>query len=684
MSALGALTPLWLALAMAGMLWLLDRRMGSALAPLGRLGRRRLPEWAHKGLEAGLSVARAVLPVFVLQGVVWVLASFAGEVEAATTALALEVLGVGVLYRGARATVKALLEEELLQIASSRVARLERFLLRTIAVVSGFQVALRVLAWRALGEDVEALLWCGLLVTLTVAALRLATLKEEVLALLAEGDGGSLWDSFRANLERRYHVYLLATMALLALWAVGYENAALFLLVRGYALVALVSALVGLQRRGQHWLTARAASSADEERRQTWENLERALPLLSFTAGLGLSLALLGLWPYVQTVLDTPFLRTSSLELSLYRLLAAALSLGLFLGVSRVGRALLSDHFYPRVRLDVSVGHTINTILHYLLVVAGFAAALDSLGLDLSAALVFLTAFSVGIGFGLQDIARNFVSGFILLFGRSVRKGDWVQVEDEIGRVDELGGRMVRLVTVDNTEILLPASRMVEGKVTNLTYATPHIRISVPVGVHYKSDVRQVEQALLHAARRHRAVLRTPAPTALLNHFGESSIDFELLVWIDVRQIAPRRLRGELNFHIWDVLKEQHIEIPYPQRDLYLKPDAGLEALARALRGEPPAAPSPPSPPAPPLARLDSYLTRHDEAPHFQGEEALDHIVNALHSVGRSPNRAHAIARVARAFAHSHQEPLRALQRALDAHLAAAPPSSGDHPLDRL
>lgn len=665
-----SLLPVVLILALLTLLFVLDRRVDRLTAPLLKRGRAWLPEWSHKYLGAAMELIQSTLPVVAIQAVVWVMTSFMGTVDHIAAVLLQESLGLLLLYRGLRSVVVAVFSGDLLEIEAQKVVQLQKLLLLSLKVLVVLNILLLVVDDLKLGQDIYALLWVGLQLTLVAAVLRLATLKQQVMTLLPEDQDSVLWNTFRENLERQYHLYLVATIALLVLWGIGYENAALFLLIRGYAIVALVSVTVGLQQRVHRWLVTRSAATHDEEKRQSYENLDRLLGLGSFLVLVVMVLVLLGLWPYAETLINYTLLRTSTLKLSLHNLGAAGLSLGLFLLLSRLLRAWLSEHFYPRLRLDISVGYTINTIVHYLLLAAGLAAALDSLGLDLSAAVVFFTAFSVGIGFGLQDIARNFVSGFILLFGRSIRKGDWVQVEDDIGRVDDLGGRMVRLVTVDNTEILLPASRMIEGKVTNLTYATPRIRLRIPVGVHYKSDIRQVEQALLHAALRHRAVLRTPAPLVLLNGFGDSSVDFSLLVWIDVRQIEPRRLKGELNFHIWDIFQEQGIEIPYPQRDLYLKPDPGLQEVIRALRGEPPAEKPAASHKAPePLPQLDSYLTRYDANPNVISADTLDHLVGALHLVGFSSERTQAIERMVRSFAESNQETLEKLSSDTAAYL---------------
>jgi hypothetical protein len=162
--------------------------------------------------------------------------------------------------------------------------------------------------------------------------------------------------------------------------------------------------------------------------------------------------------------------------------------------------------------------------------------------------------------------------------------------------------------------------------------------VHVPVGVHYQSDVRQVEQALLNAARRHRSVMRKPSPEVRLMSFGDSAVNFELLVWIDVRRVDKEQLLGEINFHIWDVLAEQNISIPYPQRDLYLQPAPGIERIVRAMRNENRAAP-PTKPSAPAMEPIDSYLRWSDAMPHNSPTSVAGDVVAALRSAALPGDR---------------------------------------------
>lgn len=210
-------------------------------------------------------------------------------------------------------------------------------------------------------------------------------------------------------------------------------------------------------------------------------------------------------------------------------------------------------------------------MLHYFMLFGGLLLGINSLGIDLTAIGIFFSALGVGIGFGLQSIVHNLISGFILLFGRSVKKGDYVTVNGFYGRVDSVGARSVTITTPDNFELIIPSSEFLSTSIINWTLTSPLIRMGVPVGVSYDSDIPEVKRILLDAANRHPRVLRRPAPEVWLHGFGDSSVDFSVLVYIDCRRTNENRVRGELNYHIWDALLEADIEIPFPQRDLHLR-----------------------------------------------------------------------------------------------------------------
>ena len=265
-------------------------------------------------------------------------------------------------------------------------------------------------------------------------------------------------------------------------------------------------------------------------------------------------------------------------------LLALALLYGAFVTSWAIQTLLMEGTFLP-TQLEPGVRISVGRLIHYALVLLGFSLALGALGIDLRNLTILAGAFGVGIGFGLQNIVNNFVSGLILLFERPVKVGDIVQVGGEWGQIKSLGLRSTVIRTYDQSEIIVPNSDLVSNQVTNWTLTDRQARVVVPVGVAYGSDVPKVMGILSEVADKNPAVLRDPERQILFRGFGDSSLDFELRVWIadvmerlvvlsDLLQAIDRRFR------------EEGVEIPFPQRDLHLR---SVDApAAEALAGQGP------------------------------------------------------------------------------------------------
>lgn len=252
------------------------------------------------------------------------------------------------------------------------------------------------------------------------------------------------------------------------------------------------------------------------------------------------------------------------------------LGLGLLIVLSVVAglvRRLLRDRLLPRAGLVRSVSIAVSTLFYYLIMVIGTLMVLPVMisGFNLQTLSLMLGAISFGIGFGLRNIADNFVSGLILLIERPIKVGDRIQVGEVFGDVMQIRARATIVRTNDNIDIIVPNSEFISGRVTNMSYTDNRARFRIPVGVHYRSDVHRVAEALVAAALEVDAVLRQPKPEAMFLQFGDSSLNFELLVWTETRLSRPSRFRSELNYKLWEKLKAYDIEIPYPQRDLYIK-----------------------------------------------------------------------------------------------------------------
>jgi small-conductance mechanosensitive channel len=245
-------------------------------------------------------------------------------------------------------------------------------------------------------------------------------------------------------------------------------------------------------------------------------------------------------------------------------------------------RRLLRDRLLPRAGLVRGVSIAIATLAYYLALVVGTLVIVPVMvrGFNLETLSLMLGAISFGIGFGLRNIADNFVSGLILLIERPIKVGDRIEVGTTFGDIVQIKARATIVRTNDNIDIIVPNSEFISGRVTNLSYGDNRVRFRIPVGVHYNSDVQAVAAALLAAAKQVPAVLAQPAPEAMFIEFGDSSLNFELWVWTETCMSKPTRLRSDLNYKIWEQLKAHGIEVPYPQRDIYVKelPEALLPA----------------------------------------------------------------------------------------------------------
>ncbi|MGW8193108.1 MAG: mechanosensitive ion channel family protein [Desulforhopalus sp.] len=249
---------------------------------------------------------------------------------------------------------------------------------------------------------------------------------------------------------------------------------------------------------------------------------------------------------------------------------------------SKAVQVVLLKQVLPRYKAERGVQLSIARLVHYAIVTIGFLIMLKVLGFQLSQLTLLGGALGVGIGFGLQAIVNNFASGLILLFERPIKVGDTIQIGTEWGEVKQLGLRATVIQTFDNAEIVVPNSDLITGQVTNWTLGDRKVRVRIPVGVAYGTDVTKVLEILLACGKANPMVLDRPQPAALFLAFGASSLDFELRVWIP-EFLDKLQVLSELNQDIDSEFAANGIEIPFPQSDLHLR-TIGDEAGAK-LRG---------------------------------------------------------------------------------------------------
>ena len=275
-------------------------------------------------------------------------------------------------------------------------------------------------------------------------------------------------------------------------------------------------------------------------------------------------------------LLDSFAIVMGGLRVSILTVVKGVLSLAMLLWAA----TLASNLFERRItrlsditpRAQVLLGKLIKTTLITLAVVL----SLTSVGVDLSTFALFTGALGVGVGLGLQRTVSNLFSGIVLLLDKSIKPGDVIEVGATYGWVSSLGARYVAVETRDGTEFLIPNEDIISHQVLNWSHKSDRIRLKLPVRVPHDSDLDQVLALMLEAARRPPRVLPTPAPNALVMAFGESAIELELRFWIRDAQNGVNNVRSQVLYEIWRLFRQEGIQIPYPKRDLFVRP--GVES----------------------------------------------------------------------------------------------------------
>lgn len=298
---------------------------------------------------------------------------------------------------------------------------------------------------------------------------------------------------------------------------------------------------------------------------KAWENI------ISTTIWAIVALYLLGALPLVLQTLDSFAFtlgnnRISALSVISFLLLVALL-FTLAVWISAMAERRMQGSQYLNASLQVALGKIIKVVLIAIAVLI----ALDAVGLDLTALTVFGGALGVGLGFGLQRIASNFISGFLLLFDRSIKPGDVISIGNKFGWVHELRARYIVVRDRDGVDTLIPNENLVTTDVINWSYGDRNVRLKIPVQISYGNDPEKAMGLLVEAAQQHTRVLKEPPPVGRLLEFGDNGIGLELRIWINDPEQGVNNVRSDLNLAIWRSFKEHNITIPFPQRDVYVK-----------------------------------------------------------------------------------------------------------------
>lgn len=295
---------------------------------------------------------------------------------------------------------------------------------------------------------------------------------------------------------------------------------------------------------------------------RAWEGV------ISFVVWSVVALHLLGWLPGVTAALDDVAFKIGSIRFSLLSILKLGVVLAIFITlagwVARRLEAVAGKSTNMSAGMRVGLAKSIKVFLYTVAILI----SLDSVGIDLTTLAVFGGALGVGLGFGLQRIASNFISGFILLFDRSIKPGDVISVGERFGWVQELHARYIVVRDRDGVETLIPNENLITSEVVNWSYSDRNVRVRLPVQISYDSDPEAAMNIMVEAGGSNERVLKDPPPQCRLLGFGENGIDLELRLWVLDPEEGVGNLRSDVNLEIWRRFKEAGIVIPFPQRDV--------------------------------------------------------------------------------------------------------------------
>ena len=293
------------------------------------------------------------------------------------------------------------------------------------------------------------------------------------------------------------------------------------------------------------------------------------------------------LWKFISSILNKK-LGVGDLNISLGDVIAFILTIWISILISRFVRFILDEDVYPRLKLSRGVPATISLLINYSIITLGFVAAISAAGMEWSKLAILAGALGVGIGFGLQNLVNNFVSGLILIFERPIKVGDTIEFGTLLGRVLRIGIRSSTVRTYEGAEVIVPNGNIISSEVVNWTLSDKLRRIEILVGVAYGTDPEKVINILKGIVAEHDSILKNPEPVVLFTEFGDSSLNFSLRFWTaDFEEWL--NLKSEITVLVNKALKEANIEIPFPQRDLHLRsvdPEISKELKAKDKKTE--------------------------------------------------------------------------------------------------
>ncbi|HEB31896.1 MAG TPA: mechanosensitive ion channel [Spirochaetes bacterium] len=295
---------------------------------------------------------------------------------------------------------------------------------------------------------------------------------------------------------------------------------------------------------------------------------------MHFLAFLGtilvLGVRITNVFDFIFAVLNFKLFTLVDTHISLFTIIIMVVVIYASTKLSKLVRNYFHHSVFQRFNIEEGLKFSLSRFIGYLIIAIGIIIALQGFGIRLSALTVFAGVLGVGIGFGMQNITANIVSGIVILFERPVKVGDIVKLNNMIGEVTKINLRASIIRTIYNEHLIVPNTEFINHIVENMSYGDLKLRICIKVGVAYGTDVDLARDTLLEAARATETVMNDPPPVVLFRQFGDSSLDFELFVWIDNPQIKFN-VESDLHFMIVKLFDQHGIEIPFPQRDVYIK-----------------------------------------------------------------------------------------------------------------
>ena len=297
------------------------------------------------------------------------------------------------------------------------------------------------------------------------------------------------------------------------------------------------------------------------------------------------ALAILGWLEPSYKFLDTIALDAGDLHISLVSIANGVILLGLFLIVSNLLTGLLDERMKRLEGVSATVRVLLTKVLRIVFITIAFVVTLTSIGIDLSVLAIFSGAIGIGLGFGLQKVVSNLLSGILLLLDRSLKPGDVIEVGDAYGWIDKMGARYVTVATRDGKEYLIPNEDLITQQVINWSYSNRAIRVKIAVGVSYGSDIHKAMDLMTEAAMSQSRVLQSAAhePQVRLTEFADSAVNLELRIWLADPEKGMMNATSDIRLAIWDAFHKEGIEFPFPQHDLHITSAHGLETVVKDI-----------------------------------------------------------------------------------------------------